>query len=92
MKIYVPHLVVLTTQPLGCMFPTQDLFTVTPIFLMIEMLEHLITTVDPKRQMLLSSVQWDTRRRFRPTLLYGNGITYFESVRDGINIDLPKCK
>ena len=91
MKIYIPHLIVLTNQPIGCMFPTQDLFTVTTIFLMIEVLEHLIATVDPKGMMLQSSTQWDARRRFQPTLLYGNGIRGYESeevdtYKSGINI------
>jgi len=75
MKIYIPHLVVLTNQPIGCMFPTQDLFRFTTILITIEALECLITTVDPRGKMLLSSLQRDSRSRFKPTLLHGDGDT-----------------
>lgn len=83
MKIQISQLVVLTSQPMGCMFPTQDLFTFATRFIMIEVLEHLITTVDPGRKMLQPSIQRDTRRRFKPTLLHGDEINCYESEEDG---------
>lgn len=60
MNIYAPRLVILTTQPLGSMFPTTDMIRVIIQWISYEVLEDLVT-IYPKPERILNSLLWDSR-------------------------------
>jgi len=71
MKVYIPHLVVLTNQPMGCMFPTEDYFRFTIGYYYVEVMEHLIS-IFPKPLSRLNSLEWDSRKIELPVVLQGD--------------------
>lgn len=76
MKQTVPRLVVLTTQPLGCMFPTTDLIRIIIQYITQEVLEDLFT-IYPIPLSLLNSLVWDSRKDELPVVLQGDEIMSF---------------
>jgi hypothetical protein len=74
MKQIIPTLVVITNQPMGCMFPTEDLFRVVVRLLSYDTLEQLHTSYpEPANVQQTQTLIRDTRARFMPTLLHGDG-------------------
>lgn len=81
MNIYAPRLVVLTTQPLGSMFPTTDMIQIIIQWISYEVLEHLVT-IYPELKKTLNSLLWDSRKNELPVVLQGDKNRYAESSGD----------
>jgi hypothetical protein len=81
MKQTMPRLVILTTQPLGCMFPTTDLIQIIIQYITCEVLEDLVT-IYPEPLSLLSSLVWDSRQDELPVVLQGDETSQYESEED----------
>lgn len=72
MKQMIPKMVVLTSQPMGYMFPTEFLIRVATIFIYIDVtLFGPLLSVLPK-VILQDSLTRDNRKRFICITLYGD--------------------
>ena len=78
MQILVPHLDIKSNQVFGAIFPTQELFQISIIYLWVSVLDIKLTSFI-KNILLSSSLIWDNRKIYLSVLLEGDENRYFES-------------